>query len=156
MKIKLLKDGQSELQELIEFLNDLDLVEGAGFQVSGGTNTVLMHRQINASFRILYELPRSIGLLNMNGHVLNLSGNYLESLPESFANITAASSIDLSYNDLTSLPDNFGELLVRDFVDLRKNPIIQLPLSVLKMDPGQLKIDSQIEEVYKALQEWEK
>lgn len=147
-------DSQSELQELIEFLNDLDLVEGTDFQVLG--DTILMHRQINASYHMLSELPRGIGMLNMGGHRLDLSGNYLASLPDTFANIMAATSIGLSMNDLTSLPDNFGELRVRDFIDLRGNPIVRLPVSILKMDPGQLKIDSQIKEVYKALQEWEK
>ncbi|XP_014230545.1 leucine-rich repeat-containing protein 59 [Trichogramma pretiosum] len=66
--------------------------------------------------------------------ILDLSNNYLTTLPPNFATLAQIVKLDLSKNQLTELPENFGDLKQLRHLDLYGNQISRLPLSL-----GQLK-----------------
>ncbi|CAB0029373.1 unnamed protein product [Trichogramma brassicae] len=66
--------------------------------------------------------------------ILDLSNNYLTTLPTNFATLAQIVKLDLSKNQLTELPENFGDLKQLRHLDLYGNQISRLPLSL-----GQLK-----------------
>ena len=67
---------------------------------------------------------------------LDLSGNQLTMLPESFGHLTVGGSLSLSSNWLTTLPESFGSLTVGWDLDLRGNRLTMLPESFDKLTIG--------------------
>ena len=57
------------------------------------------------------------------GGDLELDGNQLSSLPDSFGSITVGGNLSLFNNQLGSLPDSFGSITVGRDLDLRDNPL---------------------------------
>ncbi|XP_064637206.1 leucine-rich repeat-containing protein 59-like [Lineus longissimus] len=60
---------------------------------------------------------------------LDLSCNFLVTLPDSFCTLKHVVSLNLSKNQLTSLPSNFGALSKLQNLDLVKNKLEKLPVS---------------------------
>ncbi|MBF0451098.1 MAG: DUF5011 domain-containing protein [Candidatus Magnetomorum sp.] len=74
----------------------------------------------------LSSLPESFGDLQSLSY-LDLSGNQLSSLPESFGDLQSLSSLYLSGNQLSSLPESFGNLISLYTIDLNNNKLSSLP-----------------------------
>lgn len=102
----------------------------------------------------LRELPESFGNLIIENELILTSG-VLERLPEGFGNIQVGGGVDLAHNCLVDLPESFGNLKYGGYVNLRDNPLISLPTSILKINPEELLLSKEAEEIYNALKEWE-
>jgi hypothetical protein len=78
--------------------------------------------EVNLSGNGLDALPETFGALS---HLvkLNLSENGLAALPESFGDLTSLRWLDLFGNHLTRLPHSFGGLKALRWLDLKGNPI---------------------------------
>ena len=66
---------------------------------------------------------------------LNLYGNKLTALPDTFGQLTSLETLNLSYNKLTALPSTFGLLTGLEKerggrLDLSRNPLTSPPLEV--------------------------
>lgn len=61
--------------------------------------------------------------------LVQLRNNQLEGLPDSFADLTALSSLDLSHNHLKSLPHNFWALPSLAILNLSHNSLSALPFN---------------------------
>eukprot|EP00658_Telonema_sp_P-2_P080296 TRINITY_DN7964_c0_g3_i3.p1 TRINITY_DN7964_c0_g3~~TRINITY_DN7964_c0_g3_i3.p1 ORF type:complete len:119 (-),score=23.42 TRINITY_DN7964_c0_g3_i3:623-979(-) len=64
------------------------------------------------------------------GGDLNMSGNRLSFLPESFGALEVCGKLDLEDNRLSSLPDWFGTMRVGGDVSLESNQLSGLPESL--------------------------
>lgn len=64
---------------------------------------------------------------------VDLSCNFLQTLPNDFATLTHLVKIDLSKNKLTALPENFGNLTGLQYLDLYDNQLVMIPLSFSKL-----------------------
>ncbi len=74
----------------------------------------------------LKSLPESFGLLR-HLKTLDLNGNQLQSLPESFGLLHRLETLDLSFNELRSLPETFGNLSNLQWLSLWRNQLQSLP-----------------------------
>ena len=64
-----------------------------------------------------------------NKYALKLHNNKLETLPESFVDLMALTTLDLSQNQLISLPNNFWALPHLTTLNLSHNHLASLPFS---------------------------
>jgi internalin A len=69
-------------------------------------------------------------LIKPNLITLNLRGNELTSLPESFGKLSALDTLNLSSNELQTLPDSFGNLASLTVLNLSDNWLTRLPDSI--------------------------
>jgi hypothetical protein len=74
---------------------------------------------INLRHKGLRTLPESFGRIRTR-HCIILSENKLETLPDSFMNMTVQ-NFDLKYNSLTELPKSFSQITVRGNLMLEGN-----------------------------------
>ncbi|MCP4267397.1 MAG: hypothetical protein GY777_17835 [Candidatus Brocadiaceae bacterium] len=62
---------------------------------------------------------------------INLSNRGVHTVPESFGNLDALTTLYIRFTDsLTSLPESFGNLVNLELLDLRQNDIDSLPESI--------------------------
>ncbi|KAL2713837.1 leucine-rich repeat-containing protein 59-like [Vespula squamosa] len=64
---------------------------------------------------------------------LDLSNNFLVTLPNNFVILKQILKLDLSKNMLTEIPENFGEMTQLRYLDLYANQISRLPLSLSEL-----------------------
>ncbi|XP_035720020.1 leucine-rich repeat-containing protein 59-like [Vespa mandarinia] len=64
---------------------------------------------------------------------LDLSNNFLVTLPNNFVILKQILKLDLSKNMLTEIPENFGEMTQLKYLDLYANQISRLPLSLSEL-----------------------
>ncbi|KAI4493121.1 hypothetical protein M0802_009671 [Mischocyttarus mexicanus] len=64
---------------------------------------------------------------------LDLSNNFLATLPNNFIILKQIYMLDLSKNMLTEIPENFGEMTQLKYLDLYANQISRLPLSLSEL-----------------------
>ena len=81
----------------------------------------------------LNSLPESFGDLSELAF-LYLEWNSLTSLPTSFSQLTSLVSLTINNNWLTNLPDDFGNLSQLFFLDLGYNQLASVPESICHLD----------------------
>jgi Leucine-rich repeat (LRR) protein len=74
-------------------------------------------RSLNLTKNFLASLPKDFGNLQ-NLEELNLEGNVLRSLPESFGSLSALKTLWLKGNQLETLPESFGDLKKLEVLEL--------------------------------------
>ena len=97
-----------------------------------------LYVRIQLSQRGLTSLPESLS--NITLHHLDLSGNQLTRLPESFGQLRVGGYLDVSRNKLTVLPESFGQLRVGKDLDVSRNKLTVLPESF-----GQLRVGKNLD-----------
>ena len=78
-------------------------------------------------------IPESIGNLT-DLRKLYLEWNAIESLPDTFSNMSALVQLYISNNNLSVLPENFGDLQNLYILDLGYNNITELPPSIIDIN----------------------
>lgn len=132
MRIKIIKDAKNDFKELTVFL---DKYNQTNYKVEN--DTVIYLGNLDLAGNQLTSLPESFGNLEVKG-ILFLGNNKLTSLPESFGNLKVGGYLDLYNNKLTSLPESFGNLKIGGDLYLSNNRLTSLPESFgnLEADGG--------------------
>ena len=81
---------------------------------------------------LLTEIPPVIWKLQLK--LLDLSGNWLTSLPDAVEQLRSLKFLLLRSNQLVSLPDSIGQLRSLSDLDLRNNNLTRLPDSIGQME----------------------
>ena len=81
---------------------------------------------------LLTEIPPVIWKLQLK--LLDLSGNWLTSLPDAVEQLQSLKFLLLRSNQLVSLPDSIGQLRSLSDLDLRNNNLTRLPDSIGQME----------------------
>jgi internalin A len=86
-------------------------------------------KKLDLSGKWIQEVPESIGQLT-NLTYLNLSSNQLTALPESIGQLINLTYLNLSSNQLTALPESIGQLINLTYLNLSSNQLTALPESI--------------------------
>ena len=86
-------------------------------------------KDVDLAHQGIAKLPDEIGQL-ANLENLDLSGNQLRSLPQSFAKLTKLRGLKLRHNRLSSVPQLIGRLANLRWLDLASNALTSLPESL--------------------------
>merc|ERR1711990_102922 len=99
----------------------------------------MMKLAINGSLDLqgnnLTSLPDSFGQLHVSGDLL-LNSNQLESLPDSFGQLRVGGNLWLCSNKIKTLPESFGQLRVGGNLLLNSNRLESLPDSFAQLRVG--------------------
>lgn len=88
-------------------------------------------RKIDLTGTILIEIP-SLASFKKLVH-LNLSSNYLKSLPGDITELTSLEYLNVSSNLLESLPEDLAKLTSLEYLNLKTNPLESLPEDITKL-----------------------
>ncbi len=119
---------------LIEFCYAQNIgQEYSGFKVYKNVKRALKNKSevvvLDISNKRMISLPENIGELQAL-KVLKLSGNKIQSFPESFWQLNKLEVLNISNNSLLELPENIGSLKGLKKLYLSRNHISSIPHSV--------------------------
>ena len=122
---ELVTEDEKALIELLKSHIPSDLKNAPLWQKICALGSITNH---NFAHSQLQSLPESFGNLSALT-TLDLDNNHLQSLPESFGNLSALTELYLIHNQLQSLPKSFGNLSTLTSLCLYDNQLQSLPES---------------------------
>jgi len=101
--------------------------QALGMATDPTENDMLILTDLDAGNKSITDIAGLEYAINLT--TLNLSGNQLTSIPESFGNLTNLTELSIYNNPLTNLPESFGNLTNLTGLLIYRNPLTTIPES---------------------------